>query len=56
MACLIRGRSISYLVSDQDVKMAFDTIQDCINSDGLLIFDVIDAEKLFKDLALLKEY
>jgi SAM-dependent methyltransferase len=48
-ACLITGRSISYLVSDEDVKMAFDTMHDCLNSNGLLIFDAIDAEKLFED-------
>ena len=48
-ACLITGRSISYLVSDEDVKMTFDAMHDCLDSGGLLIFDAIDAEKLFRD-------
>lgn len=49
---MITGISISYLVSDKDVKMAFDTMHDSINTDGLLIFDDIDAEKLFNDFGL----
>ena len=42
-SCIITGRSISYLVADQDVRNAFNSIYKNLTEPGLLCFDFIDA-------------
>jgi SAM-dependent methyltransferase len=42
-SCIITGRSTSYLVSNDDVRSAFDSIGKNLISRGLLCFDFIDA-------------
>jgi SAM-dependent methyltransferase len=44
-AALITGRSINYLVTDDDVLNTFRCIHDILGEKGHLIFDCIDAER-----------
>ena len=44
---IITGRSISYLTSNNDLLNAFRCIADSLKQGGLLMFDAIDASKLF---------
>ena len=44
-AVLILGRTISYLLSDQDMFDALKAIYNCLDTNGLLVFDIIDANK-----------
>ena len=44
-AVLILGRTISYLLSNQDVFDALRSVYTCLEAGGLLIFDIIDANK-----------
>lgn len=44
---IITGRSISYLPSNNDLINAFTCIADSLKQGGLLMFDAIDASKLF---------
>ena len=46
---LITGRTISYLTDNQGLMRAFASLNTCLNSSGLMMFDAIDAEKLFQD-------
>ncbi|MBK9737029.1 MAG: class I SAM-dependent methyltransferase [Saprospiraceae bacterium] len=46
-AALITGRTISYLVNDDEVSDALINIHKILKKDGLLIFDLIDAQPLF---------
>ena len=51
-ACIIAGRSSSYLFTNNDVLDAFHSIYNNLNSGGILCFDCIDAVKfipLIKD-------
>lgn len=48
-AALITGRTISYLICHIDVIQAFETIYNCLEDNGILIFDAIDATLLFED-------
>lgn len=42
---IITGRSSSYLLSNQDVNNAFASIFKNLNDDGMLIFDIVDANR-----------
>lgn len=44
---IITGRSISYLTSNNDLVKAFTCIANSLKQGGLLMFDAIDASKLF---------
>jgi ubiquinone/menaquinone biosynthesis C-methylase UbiE len=44
-ACLIAGRTISYLITNQDVLDSFNTIHRHLQTDGIVCFDNIDAAK-----------
>lgn len=44
-AIIITGRSSSYLLSNQDVNNAFQSIYKNLNNDGMLIFDIVDANR-----------
>jgi SAM-dependent methyltransferase len=44
-ACIIAGRTISYLMTDKDVLDAFNTINKNLESGGIVCFDNIDATK-----------
>ncbi len=44
-ACIIAGRSISYLVTNKDVLDSFNTINKNLQNEGILCFDNIDAAK-----------
>jgi SAM-dependent methyltransferase len=51
-ACIIAGRSASYLITNNDVIDAFHSIRKNLNNSGILCFDCIDAVKfipLIKD-------
>lgn len=42
---LITGRSSSYLITNQDINNTFRSIYKNLNKDGILIFDIIDANR-----------
>jgi SAM-dependent methyltransferase len=42
---LITGRSTSYLLTNDDVNSTFDSIYKNLNTDGIFIFDFIDANR-----------
>lgn len=42
---IITGRSTSYLISNDDVNSTFDSIYNNLTTDGILIFDFIDANR-----------
>lgn len=44
---IITGRSISYLTENIGLLNAFECINRCLNENGILMFDAIDAGKLF---------
>lgn len=44
-AAIITGRTISYLVPDEDVSAAFESINKNLNERGIVCFDCIDAAK-----------
>lgn len=44
---IITGRSISYLTSNNDLIKSFTCIADSLKQGGILMFDAIDANKLF---------
>ena len=44
-ACIIAGRSISYLMTNKDVIDSFNAIHKNLQTDGILCFDNIDAAK-----------
>ncbi len=48
--CMITGRSISYLVTDEDVYNAFRAIYRNLTKPGLLCFDFIDASKFLPSI------
>jgi len=50
-AALITGRTISYLLTNQQVLASFRAICQNLKPDGLLIFDAIDAKPLFHHMA-----
>ncbi len=43
--CIMAGRTISYLISNQDVIDNLNSIQNNLNQGGIVCFDCIDAEK-----------
>ncbi|WP_348798624.1 class I SAM-dependent DNA methyltransferase [Flavobacterium adhaerens] len=44
-AILITGRSTSYLINNEDIADTFESIHKNLNSNGILIFDIIDANR-----------
>src|SRR4051812_31037801 len=44
-AILITGRSTSYLITNDDMNMTFDSLYKNLNDDGIIIFDFIDANR-----------
>ncbi len=50
-AALITGRTISYLLTNNDILACFQSIKRCLKPNGLLIFDAIDAVPLFNDFS-----
>jgi SAM-dependent methyltransferase len=44
-ACIITGRTISYLLSNKDVLDTFTTLYKNLNAGGIVCFDCIDANK-----------
>ena len=50
-AALITGRTISYLLTNDDILACFQAIKRCLKPDGILIFDAIDAFPLFSSFA-----
>jgi SAM-dependent methyltransferase len=44
-ACIITGRTISYLLSNKDVMDTFTTLHKNLNAGGIICFDCIDANK-----------
>lgn len=44
-ACLIAGRTISYLLKNQDLIDCFNSINENLLNGGIVVFDFIDAEK-----------
>lgn len=42
---IITGRSTSYLLTNDDVNSAFESIYKNLNNDGIIIFDFIDANR-----------
>ena len=44
-AILITGRSTSYLINNEDVNYTFDSLYKNLNSQGIIIFDFIDANR-----------
>jgi SAM-dependent methyltransferase len=47
-AVLITGRTTSYLFENRDINSALKSITKNLNSNGLLVFDFIDASRFFK--------
>jgi len=50
-AVIITGRTISYLVSNEDVHRAFHAIGDLLKPAGILCFDSIDASKFIPSIS-----
>ena len=48
-AALITGRTMSYLLTNQDILACFQSIKRCLKPNGVLIFDAIDATPLFSE-------
>lgn len=44
-AILITGRSTSYLINNEDINNTFDSLYRNLNPDGVIIFDIIDANR-----------
>jgi SAM-dependent methyltransferase len=44
-AIIITGRSTSYLINNEDVLDTFESVYENLNSNGVLIFDFIDANR-----------
>jgi hypothetical protein len=44
-ACIITGRTLSYLLTDKDVSDTFTAMRNNLNADGIVCFDFINAEK-----------
>lgn len=44
-AIIITGRSTSYLTNNEDIIDTFETVSKNLNTDGILIFDFIDANR-----------
>ena len=44
-ACIITGRTLSYLIANKDVYSAFNAINNALDLSGVLCFDCIDANK-----------
>jgi SAM-dependent methyltransferase len=42
---IITGRSTSYLISNEDINNTFDSLYKNLNSQGIIIFDFIDANR-----------
>lgn len=49
-AAIIPGRSLSYLISNEDVLRAFTAIRRALEPNGVLVFDVIDASRFMLTL------
>ena len=47
---IITGRSSSYLLSNQDIHSALKSIHKNLESNGILCFDFIDANRFFKEI------
>ncbi|MFZ6012779.1 MAG: class I SAM-dependent DNA methyltransferase [Bacteroidota bacterium] len=50
-AVMITARSISYLLTNNDVNDAFRSIKNVLNKNGTLIFDFINAESFIPDIS-----
>ncbi|GAA4278839.1 class I SAM-dependent DNA methyltransferase [Aquimarina mytili] len=46
---LITGRTISYLINNEEVLESFKSIAKNVKNNGVLIFDAIDASSMFED-------
>ncbi|MGQ7946996.1 class I SAM-dependent DNA methyltransferase [Flavobacterium sp. WC2509] len=44
-AIIITGRSTSYLINNEDVNDTFESVHKNLNSNGIFIFDIIDANR-----------
>ncbi len=49
-ACIMTGRTISYLVSNEDVPAAFNSIHYNLTQRGIICFDFIDAERFIPSI------
>ena len=49
-AIVIPGRTSSYLLNNEDISEALHSIHKCLNPNGILIFDFIDANRFFKQI------
>lgn len=49
-SCIITARTISYLITNEDVNNTFQSIYKNLNPKGVLCFDFIDANKFFKQI------
>ncbi len=49
-SALITGRSISYLLKNEDVNLAFKSIHDNLEEGGLFCFDFIDANRFIPEI------
>jgi SAM-dependent methyltransferase len=49
-ACIIAGRSISYLMTNKDVLDSFKTINNNLQNDGIVCFDNIDAARFIASI------
>ena len=47
---LITGRSISYLLKNKDLNLAFKSIHKNLNKDGIVCFDFIDANRFIPEI------
>lgn len=46
---IITGRTISYLIKNEDIESALICLNQSLNTNGILMFDAIDAFRLFND-------
>jgi SAM-dependent methyltransferase len=53
--CLAAGRTVSYLVTDEDVWNCFKTVSSHMNENGIFCFDFIDASRFIPLIAQEKE-
>jgi hypothetical protein len=49
-ACIMTGRTISYLLTDNDVYDSFYSINNCLDYAGIFCFDCIDAGKFISQV------
>ncbi len=54
-SCIMPGRTISYLLSNQEVVDCFNSIHENLKKEGIFCFDCIDAEKFIPTINLGKQ-